>query len=140
MAYADYEYYTDGYLLGREPVVPEREFPYWAKQASREVDSVTFNRLRKQPDLVTDDVRDFTCAVCDLLYKSAAISDEAAANGAAGPLSSFSNDGQSGTYATAESVYTESGKKAEISRLAAQYLSGSGLLYQGFYPGEGGAC
>lgn len=137
MAYVEYEYYMENYLLGREPAVPEKEFPYWAKQAGREVDAVTFDRLKKRLDLVTDDVRDFTCAVCELLYKSAAITDEAAANGAAGPLSSFSNDGQSGTYATAESVYTETGKKMEISRLAMQYLSGTGLLYQGFYCGEG---
>ena len=140
MAYADYEYYTDSYLLGREPAVPEKEFPYWAKQAAREVDAVTFGRLKKRPDLVTDDIRDLTCAICELLYRSAEIVAEAVAAGAAGPLSSFSNDGQSGTYATAESVYTETGKKAEISRLAGQYLSGSGLLYQGFYPWEGGTC
>lgn len=139
MAYADYEYYAVEYLLGRDPVVPEKVFPYWAKQASREVDAVTFNRLKKTPDLVTEEVSDLTCAIAEILYKSSLLTDAAAQNGAAGPLSSFSNDGQSGTYATAESVYTESGKKTEISRLAAQYLSGTGLLYQGFYCGEGRA-
>ncbi len=33
--YADYGYYTDGYLLGRSPAVPEAVFPYWEKQAER---------------------------------------------------------------------------------------------------------
>lgn len=139
MAYADYEYYAAEYLLGREPVIPEKDFPYWAKQAGREVDAMTFGRLKKCPDLATEEVSDLTCAIAEILYRSSLLADAAAQNGAAGPLSSFSNDGQSGTYATAESVYTESGKKAEISRLAAQYLSGTGLLYQGFYCGEGRA-
>ena len=139
MAYADYEDYATEYLSGCDPAVPERDFPFWAKQASREGDAATFNRLKKRPDLVTEDVSELTCASAEILYQSRQRSAAAAENGAAGPLSSFSNDGQSGTYATAESVYTESGKKAEILRLAEQYLSGTGLLYRGFYCGEGQA-
>ena len=42
--YADYEYYEKEYLLGKEPVIVERDYLYYEKQARAEVDKITFNR------------------------------------------------------------------------------------------------
>lgn len=49
MAYADYDYYVDNYLLGRAPAVPDIDFPYWEKQAERLLDQHTFGRLAVIP-------------------------------------------------------------------------------------------
>lgn len=131
MAYADYAYYVSEYLAGREPPVPNTDFPYWEKQARREIDAWTFGRLQKNPALITDDVKDCTCAIAELLYKADSVMEQARADGAAGILASYSNDGESGTYDLKESVYTESGKKSEIRRLIYRYLGNTGLLYAG---------
>lgn len=69
MAYAEQKYYVSGYLLGRSPAVPEAVFPYWEKQAERIIDQYTFDRVKRDNDLVSDTVRDCACelagtAVC----------------------------------------------------------------------------
>lgn len=48
-----------------------------------------------------------------------------------GPLQSYSNDGESGTFALAESIYTESGKQKKIREIIRRHLSDTGLLYAG---------
>ncbi len=130
MAYADYAFYASGYLLGKSPAVPEPEFVFWEKQAEREIDRLTFGRLRRGAS-VTDEVRECVCAVAELLYKAHSVSEQAYQEGAAGVLTSYSNDGQSGTYDVSQSIYTESGKKAEMNRLVQLYLGGTDLLYAG---------
>lgn len=129
--YADYDYYVTGYLLGKSPVIPQEMFPYWEKQARIEIDALTSGRLRDNQSLVTENAKDCVCAVAELLHKADSISERAFQEGAAGPLSSYSNDGESGTFALDQSIYTESGKKAEIQRLAYRYLGRTGLLYSG---------
>lgn len=131
MMYADHDYYLNGYLLGREPAVPECEFSYWEKQARGKVDAYTFGRLKEDASLITDEVRDCVCAIAELLCKCSSLADASLQEGAAGLLASYSNDGQSATYNLTESIYTESGKKAEIRRLIYQYLGSTGLLYAG---------
>lgn len=131
MAYADYAYYTTGYLLGRAPAVPEEDFPFWEKQAEKELDRYTFDRLRANPGLVSDEVKDCVCALTELLYKADRVSLEASEKGLAGPLVSWSNDGESGSVDLGQSVYTESGKQAKIKRLIALNLGNTGLLYAG---------
>lgn len=128
MVYADYAYYESGYLLGKAPAVPEDVFQYWEKQARAEIDALTFGRLQKNISLVPEGVKDCTCAVAELLYKANSISEKALQEGAAGPLSSYSNDGESGTFALDESAYTETGKRAELQRLVHKYLGRTGLL------------
>lgn len=132
--YADCAYYNTKYLLWKTPAVPEEVFPYWEKQARMELDALTYGRLQVNPSLVSENVKDCTCAIAELLYKADSLSEQAFQEGAAGPLSSYSNDGESGTFALDQSVYTESGKKAEIQRLAYKYLGRTGLLYAGVDP------
>lgn len=133
MSYADYGYYKDSYLMGQDPAVAEKDFPFWEKQAGRELDAVTFQRLKKRPELVNDDVRDCVCAVAEVLYKADQVSNQSWEAGAAGPLTSYSNDGESGTFDLSQSEYTADGKKKKISSLISSYLGHTGLLYRGQY-------
>ncbi|MCI7739958.1 MAG: hypothetical protein MSR29_11280 [Lachnospiraceae bacterium] len=129
--YVKYGYYENHYLMGREPSVPEEDFEFFEKAAAREVNRYTYGRLKTSPDLVTDDVRDCVCAITEVLYQADKISKSAAEHGIAGVLTSYSNDGQSGTYDVSQSVYTETGKQKEIKKLIYLHLSDTGLLYAG---------
>lgn len=129
--YVDYAYYTSEYLLGKAPAVPESEFRFWEKQARGVIDMHTFGRLTVEPSLISDEVKDCACAITELLYKANSVSEQALSEGAPGPLTSYSNDGESGSFDLKESIYTESGKKAEARRLVYQYLGNTGLLYSG---------
>lgn len=131
MAYADYPYYINGYLIGKSPSVPEEAFPFWEKQAEKELDRVTFGRLKADHGLVSDDVKDCACAIAELLYKADKASSSVDSRGLAGPLVSWSNDGESGSVDLSNSVYTATGKQAEIRRLVFLHLGNTGLLYQG---------
>lgn len=138
MAYADYEYYVSGYLLGRSPAVPEAEYLYWEKQARGEIDLYTFDRLKGAGAVISEQVKDCTCSIAELLYRAHSVSEQAFQAGGAGLLVSYSNDGESGTYDLSQSVYTEDGKKAEIRRLVYKYLGNTGLLYAGISGCRGG--
>ena len=81
MAYADYSYYGADYLLGRSPEVSEGDFPFWEKQAEKELDKYTFGRLRADESLISDDVKDCACAITELLYKADKASSAADSNG-----------------------------------------------------------
>ena len=134
MTYADFEYYQE-YLCGREAVVPEAEFGYWEKAARREIDLVTFDRIPRR-DVLPEAVRECTCELAELLYKADRLDRQALADGAPGVLTSYSNDGQSGTFDTSQSVYTADGKQAEIRRIIRRYLLNTGLMYKGVMEGE----
>lgn len=128
MMFATYKFYASEYLMGRAPSIPETEFLFWESQAELEVDNKTFGRLRKNKKLVDDRVKKCSCAVAELLYKADVAEKKSAGMG---PLTSYSNDGESGSFDLSESVLTESGKKAKIAELCRKYLSGTGLLYVG---------
>lgn len=132
MAYADYGYYVGSYLLGREPAVPEDEFPFWEKQARTEIDLQTFNRL-KGAEEVPEEAKDCVCALAELLYKADRLDSENLAEGVAGALTSYSNDGQSGSFDVSQSVYTVDGRKKETERIIRKYLLGTGLMFKGVY-------
>ena len=129
--YADYTYYSKEYLLGKSPAVPEEKFLFYEKQAREVIDKRTFDRLVPNPGFVSNKVKDCVCAIAELLYKADTVSQQALNEGAAGPLASYSNDGESGTFDLKESIYTESGKRAEAKRLIYKYLGNTGLLYSG---------
>lgn len=126
--YADYSYYVSEYLLGRTPAVPEADFPYWEKQAGKEIDRHTFGRLKADTGRVTVDVQDCACAVTELLYKADVAAQAADTDGLSGPLVSWSNDGDSGSVDLRQSIYTVDGRRKEIVRLMYLYLEGTGLL------------
>ena len=128
--YADRKYYETGYLLGRSPVIPEDIYPYWEKQAERVLNQYTLSRLVADFNLITDEVKDCTCELTELLYQADTVSQKAAEQGG-GLLSSYSNDGQSGTFDLSQSSYTEDGKKRKTQEIIYKYLGNTGLLYRG---------
>lgn len=128
--YADYEFYTSGYLLGKSPVVPEESFLYWEREARAQIDLYTFGRVKVMPE-PPEEVKLCTCAVAEVLYKADKAKAEQQESGLAGPLASWSNDGQSGTVDLSSSTVTETGKRQEVQRLIVQHLSSTGLIYRG---------
>ena len=67
--YADYEFYTSGYLLGKSPVVPEESFLYWEREARAQIDLYTFGRVKTMPE-PPEEVKLCTCAVAEVLYQA----------------------------------------------------------------------
>lgn len=128
--YADHKYYETRYLLGRSPVIPEAMYPYWEKQAERVLNQYTLSRLVADFNLITDEVKDCTCELAELLYQADTVSQKAMEQGG-GILSSYSNDGQSGTFDLSQSPYTEEGKKRKTQEIIYKYLGNTGLLYRG---------
>lgn len=128
--YADYNYYLNEYLLGKARAVPEEVFLYWEREARAQVDLYTFGRVRVMPE-PPEEVKLCTCAVAEVLYKADKAKAEQQESGLAGPLASWSNDGQSGTVDLSNSTLTETGKTKEVRRLIAQYLCNTGLMYRG---------
>ena len=62
--YADYKYYTEEYLLGRDPVITEeKDFAFFEREAEKEINNRTFGRITKDPSLVTEEVKNGVCAV-----------------------------------------------------------------------------
>lgn len=127
--YANYGYYKSNYLLDREPVVPENDFPFWEKQAQRILNQYTFNRLVLATGLLTDEVKDCTCELTELLYQADKSAQQAAGQG--GVLQSYSNDGESGTFDLSQSTFTEEGKAKKAREIIRRYLGNTGLLYRG---------
>ena len=125
--YADYAFYVDNYLLGRPGVVPDAEFLHWEKQAERVLDQHTFGSLLENPVLITDNVKECVCELSELLYKA----DKAMDREGNGLLSSYSNDGESGTFDLSRSPYTEEGKRKKAQEIISRYLGNTGLLYAG---------
>lgn len=125
--YADYAFYIDDYLIGRMPIVPDAEFRYWEREAEMALNQHTFGRLLDNPVLITDDVKGCVCELAELFYRA----DKAIGQGLSGLLSSYSNDGESGTFDLSRSPYTEEGKKKKAQEIISRHLGNTGLLYAG---------
>ena len=89
----------------------------------------TFSRLASNFGLITDEVKDCTCELAELLYQADRVSQQASEQG--GILTSFSNDGESGTFDLSQSNFTEEGKARKTKEIIYRYLGNTGLLYQG---------
>lgn len=131
MAYADYDYYIRSYLAGMEPVMTDPEFSFFEKQAETEIDRYTHRRIRSNLAALDDTVRECACEITELLYEADKAARAQMQSGLAGPLVSWSNDGNSGAVDLSQSNFTESGKRAKIREIIYRYLSDTGLLYAG---------
>ena len=127
--YASYNYYESGYLLGRDPKLSEDDFPFWEKQAERVLSQYTFSRLASNFGLITDEVKDCTCELAELLYQADKSAQQAVEQG--GILQSYSNDGESGTFDLSQSTFTEEGKAKKTREIIYRYLGNTELLYTG---------
>ncbi len=52
--------------------------------------------------------------------------------GRTGPLASYGNDGETGTYDLSRSAYTEEGKRKKIREIIEKHLGNTGLMYLGW--------
>lgn len=129
--YADYEYYLDGFLMGKSPAVPEDVFRFWEKQAGTVIDKHTFGRLTVHPEWISEPVKDCACELTELLYQADSVSQQTLDQGAAGPLASYSNDGESAAFDLAQSIWTQEGKAKKAREIIYRYLGNTGLLYAG---------
>ena len=84
LIYADYSFYTKSYLLGKDPVIPENSFSFYANKASAKIRNVIrLDMLDITDDSeVTDEMRMATCEVAEILctYEMQTVSDLAGTN------------------------------------------------------------
>ena len=138
MAYADYEYYTNTYL---GTTIQEADFPHLALRASSFLDYYTQGRAAQSKEL--DTLKMACCAVAEQ-YQSIELARQAALNalknsanaGAAGELQSqsvgtWSKTYRSGGESAQQAAMAAQSAQASLAAVAAQYLSGTGLLYRG---------
>lgn len=123
MAIVDSTYYTGTYRSGSAAVIDASEFDFYGKKAERELTRLTFGRLSSAT--VTDDIRDCICEIAEYLYQC----EQAYSSAHGGVLTSYSNDGDSGSID--KSMFSETEKPKKIRRIVKAYLSGSDLLQGG---------
>ena len=118
MGKVDYKYYSETY---GGSLIPESEFSNCELKAEAEVNCFTFGRFETLKAL-SETVKNCVCDVAEQLYKRSESFSGAYA------LSSFSNDGVSGTYADDMS---NAGFEAALYQCVFKHLGHSGLMYRG---------
>lgn len=120
--YADYKFYTDEYLAGRSASVTEADFTYYARSASKVIDTYTFGNI--DAENVPEEVRMCCCELTELTYS--ADTSQAAKNQG---IASESVQGWSQSYESSE-ARQEAAQSAQRDCIY-KWLSGTGLLYSG---------
>lgn len=122
-AIVDATYYTSTYRAGSTAVIGATEFPFYSKKAEKELGRQTFGRLSTAA--VTDDIKDCICEIAEYLYQC----EQAYSSAHGGVLTSYSNDGDSGSID--KSMFSEEAKAKKIRAIVKSYLAGSDLLRGG---------
>ncbi len=123
MGKVDYKYYSETY---GGSLIPESEFASCELKAEAEVNCFTFGRFETLKDL-SETVKNCVCDVAEQLCKRSKSSNGGYA------LSSFSNDGVSGTYADDMS---SAGFESALYQCVFKHLGHTGLMYRGIMPDE----
>lgn len=120
--YADAVFYEAKYLLERKPVI-KAGFDYYARSASRIMNSLTFGRIDKLAEL-TDDIRMCCCEMAEHCFTNEK------ERKAAGGKTSEKNGTYSVTYS--EKVLSRYDvDPVDTMRIMKKWLSETGLLYRG---------
>lgn len=120
MIYADFEYYQN--VFHGTKIKEQTEFEGLAVKATADLDRLTFGRIDPEAP-ISEAVKNAMCAVAE--------TRRAYESGEAGIVSA-SIGKKSVTYANADKqTYEKDSYKA-----ACPFLTNTGLLYRGFYPGE----
>jgi hypothetical protein len=120
--YVDEAFYKDKYLLGRKPVI-STGFSFYARSASKIMNSLTFGRIDKLSEL-TEDIQMCCCEIAERCY-----TNEKELKAAGGKTSE-----KIGTYSVtfSEKVLTDIEiSSADANRIMNKWLSETGLLYRG---------
>lgn len=118
--YANFEFYSTTYLLGKEAVLDAASFPFYAMAATREILRYTGGQPPDAED--TDRLRYCCCAVAELLYT-------AAQEKSSGAVSSEAVGAWSVQYESAEA--SQKALRGRIREAVYAWLSDTGLLYCG---------
>ena len=129
MGYTTFEFYKNSYYGDS---VEESLFPKWEDKASMKLDQLTYGNINDDTRTEFDErIQKATCALADLLYKTAHANDPQEGN-----VKSMSSGGQSISFGTNETLVDKVlNDKVAQNRLCydtvCEYLSGTGLLYAG---------
>ena len=119
--YADYTYYTGTYLAGRSAAIAAADFPFFARQASAEIDRYTFGSV---PDDIPDEVKLCCCELAEYLH--------AENTSEAGGREGVASESVQGWTVTMESSAARSqAHRNAVRECVCRYLSRTGLLYSG---------
>lgn len=125
MAYVDYNDYKFIYF---GTAIPETDFGRLAERASEYVDFCTFNRLRADNTLITDDVVKCVCALAEKQYTYEQTSENGDMLKTSEKVGEYSVSYAAPTDSKGHVLTLEDKKKAIIR----QYLAHTGLLYRGW--------
>ena len=117
--YADYKFYINDYLGSS---IPEKEFIRYARDASKYVDNVTFNRIN---GAVSDDVKMACCAVAEEMYSQKVSGADSVSGKASESIGDYSK-----TYFDISSE-REKALAARLYSAALRWLDGTDLMYRG---------
>lgn len=128
MGYIDLDYYKTTF---GGSLIPDTDFAKCERLARVSIDNFTFNRLKNDNTLITDDVKECLCVMMEKAYSIN--QEEAATEGKI--ISSESVDGHSIGYAISDYEKNEIDKsritKLKLYNIAKDYLAMTGLLYRG---------
>lgn len=123
-AWADYSYYLENYLMGKNPTVASEDFPFYAARATASIKRYTFDNIIDDVN-VPDEAKRAVCAVAE------ALCDFDKASSGIGVTSEKTGD-LSVTYASGSERERE--LNAAIRRIVYMYLAPGGYLYSGVMP------
>lgn len=118
LQYAEYGFYLNDYLKGREAALNKSDFDFYAVKATKVIEQYTFGRV----ETVTDDVKNCCCELAENMQA------EAKTSGRSGVTSERVGD-YSVSYASAADERTE--RSAECRHILRLWLGSTGLLYRG---------
>lgn len=134
MAYCNYEFYKDNYLGN---VIAEADFPRLSERASEKLDLLTFDRLADNfptDERTADKVKKAVCALAEIISDIDVAEKTSRENGGMG-ISSVSSGSESISYSNNSLVGAVLSDRNAQNKLfyetAREYLSGTGLLYEG---------
>jgi len=121
-AYADIEFYMTEYLCGKEPVIGEDPFDFYARSATAEIRTFTGSNINENSH-IPECVKMCCCELAELIFK-----DEKTAVQTEG-VSSESVGGWSKSYESGQS--REESRSCKIRQTVYKWLGGTGLLFRG---------
>ena len=121
--YVDYNYYHETFGGSK---ITEAAFPSWEKRAEAVLHRITFNRILKRPELITeailDNIRMAICAMSETDFRESKKTPG---------VKSENTDGYSVSYGDTGSANGEAGRIHEMYQSAMTYLHDTGLLFKG---------
>ncbi len=122
MIYADQEFYTTDYLVGKEAVISAADFLYYAKKASQMIKVSTYGNIDEALPLI-EEVKMCCCEVAEQLFKQTqtAKSDNGIASEKVGEYAV--------SYVDTEKV--KALNTEAINSIICDWLLMTGLLYRG---------